>query len=104
MQVRIQATNRVASGTVLPSPRVDLVFEKDGTHGAVVYFVEPAAVIPECGCRAPFLQLCIGDLAAVVAGLQDGTKVSINMSGLGIQTSAAMFEERVKQIIMEAMP
>lgn len=86
----------------LPSPCVHLVFEKEGTHDATLYFVEPEAVVPEHGPGPPLLQLCIEDLAAVVAALQGGTKCITNIGVTRVQMSVEMWEERVRQIMAEA--
>lgn len=71
MQIRIRAVNSHGNVPGVPSPRVDLVFEKEGTRYALLYFMEPTEIVPECGPSPPWLQICIADLSAVVAALRE---------------------------------
>ena len=104
MQVRIRAENPAGNVEGLPSPRVDLVFEKDGTHGVILYFVDPAGVVPEYGPRPPCLQVCIEDLCAVVAALKGIGVGNVNVGVTHVQMSADEWDARMRQLLAEAVP
>ena len=75
MKVRIGADNSCERVVGLPTPRLDLVFEKDDSQ-ARIYFVKQGEGVPEYGAPPPYLRVTISDLAAVVAALREPSMVT----------------------------
>jgi len=75
VKVRIGAENSCERVKGLPTPHLDLVFEKDDSPDwARMYIVEQGEAISDYGPPSPYLRVTISDLAAVVAAL---CKVSV---------------------------